>query len=89
YQLFWTVVFIGLVLAGVALLSVRHQPLQTESSQAALPTLFRQLKAHRELLRLFPIYFLNNLANALPATLFVFFVSDYLQLADEQGLFLL
>lgn len=89
YQLFWTVVFIGLMLAGVALLSVRHQPLQTESSQAALPTLFRQLKAHRELLRLFPIYFLNNLANALPATLFVFFVSDYLQLADEQGLFLL
>ena len=36
-----------------------------------------------------PAYFLNNLANALPATLFVFFVSDYLQLEQYTGLFLL
>jgi len=89
YQLFWTVVLVALLLAGVALLKVRHQPLQRETSQQALLNLFKQLKTHRELLRLFPIYFLNNLANALPATLFVFFVSDYLELADQQGLFLL
>ena len=39
--------------------------------------------------RLLPAYFLNSLANALPATLFLLFVEHYLQLSDYMGLLLL
>lgn len=89
YQLFWMIVCMALLLAGVALLNVRQLPLSADRTGFSLPTILTQLKQHRELLSLFPIYFLNNLANALPATLFVFFVADYLQLEAQQGLFLL
>lgn len=90
YQLFWLVVFVSLLIAGVALRQVRQLDLIKPRSQpASLWTQVKQLKQHQALLRLFPIYFLNNLANALPATLFVFFVSDYLELEAEQGFFLL
>lgn len=89
YQLFWMIVCMALLLAGVALLNVRQLPLSADRAGFSLPTILTQLKQHRELLSLFPIYFLNNLANALPATLFVFFVADYLQLEAQQGLFLL
>lgn len=39
--------------------------------------------------RLLPAYFLNSLANALPATLFLLFVSEYLQRSAATGLLLL
>lgn len=89
YQVFWGVVCMALVLAGVALLQVRVLTTTIERPVVSLAHTLAQLVAHREVLRLFPIYFLNNLANALPATLFVFFVADYLQLEAQQGLFLL
>lgn len=38
---------------------------------------------------LLPAYFLNSLANALPATLFLFFVEHFLRLTDYMGLLLL
>ncbi len=38
---------------------------------------------------LLPAYFLNSLANALPATLFILFVEHFLQLSDYMGLLLL
>ena len=38
---------------------------------------------------LLPAYFLNSLANALPATLFLLFVEHYLQLSEYMGLLLL
>ena len=39
--------------------------------------------------KLFFAFFLNNLANALPATLFLFFVKYILDLEDKTGLFLI
>lgn len=39
--------------------------------------------------RLLPAYFLNSLANALPATLFILFVQGYLELEAQMGLLLL
>lgn len=39
--------------------------------------------------RLLPAYFLNSLANALPATLFLLFVEHVLQLTDYMGLLLM
>ena len=90
-NLFW--VFVGLLgLAGLSLLL--STPRLTMSSDrpsqpnpiAILRTIVKQQPI---LLKLLPIYLLNNLANALPATLFVFFVADYLQLDADKGLFLL
>ena len=52
-------------------------------------TLIKQLwQLHRQVFQIMPSYFLNNLANALPATLFLIFVSSYLQLEAQTGQFL-
>jgi len=42
-----------------------------------------------ETVAIMPSYFLNNLANALPAVLFVMFVSDTLKLKEDMGVLLL
>lgn len=52
-------------------------------------TALRLWSDHPQVFRIMPSYFLNNLANALPATLFILFVSDYLNLQEYTGLFLL
>lgn len=50
----------------------------------------RQLRKHSpQTFSLMPGYFLNNLANAIPATLFILFVSHYLQLEEQTGVFLI
>jgi len=51
--------------------------------------LIKQLwQQQRQVFQIMPSYFLNNFANALPATLFLIFVSDYLQLEQQTGQFL-
>ncbi|WP_038150341.1 MFS transporter [Thiomicrorhabdus chilensis] len=52
-------------------------------------TALRLWSEHPQVFHIMPSYFLNNLANALPATLFILFVSDYLKLEEYTGLFLL
>ena len=42
-----------------------------------------------QLFVIMPSFFLNNLANAFPATLFILFVSDYLDLSANTGIFLI
>ncbi|BCN94363.1 MFS transporter [Thiomicrorhabdus immobilis] len=68
--------------------------LPTLSSPFAKPiapwVLLKTLKdQHPNSFSIMPSYFLNNLANALPATLFLLFVADYLQLESQTGLFLM
>jgi Na+/melibiose symporter-like transporter len=46
------------------------------------------LRNNRPFARLLVAFFLNGLANGLPVTLFLMFVSDRLQLAEKAGLFL-
>ena len=46
-------------------------------------------KEHPQALVILKPYFLNNLANAIPATLFLIFVEDFLALKDQAGMFLL
>lgn len=89
FQLFWALVSVCLIGAGFALYLVKSLPPAAVRSHQPLLFTLRKLTQHIGLLRLLPIYFLNNLANALPATLFVFFVADYLQLESNQGVFLL
>lgn len=79
-----------LVLSGA--LIVQLKTLQAVSGtliKRPLQALWQLKNQQPHLLKLFPIYFLNNLANALPASLFVFFVADYLQLEEHKGIFLL
>lgn len=85
----------GLVLSalfGLTLMKnlvVPHLVLTTGHQQPALwlwQTLWNQ---HRWSLKLMPAYFLNNLANAFPATLFLLFVGKALQLDSDASLFLM
>jgi Na+/melibiose symporter-like transporter len=69
-------------------LSDKSQVAPTDSYQAW--SLLKYLYCHHpQAFSIMPAYFLNNLANALPASLFIIFVSDYLQLGGQQGLFLM
>ena len=101
-SVFISLVLAGLVLFKIDWLKPNHLNLTPSSantedvttnavtSKESIFTLTKQLwLEHRIVFSVMPAYFLNNLANALPATLFVFFVSDYLQLAEYTGLFLL
>lgn len=67
-----------------------NKPLKHE---APISQPFQQIKLIKQqyprALLLFPPYFLNNLANAIPATLFLIFVEQYLQLNEQAGVFLL
>lgn len=89
YRLFWWLVLALLLVSGMGLLMLGHLPLTPHRQQQGFISSLASLRQHPNLWRLFPIYFLNSFANALPATLFVFFVANYLQLAEHQGLFLL
>ena len=50
---------------------------------------FKRVWQDAQARHLWPAYFLNSLANALPATLFVLFVEHYLDLTAQTGLLLL
>ncbi|MGC9385468.1 MAG: MFS transporter [Hydrogenovibrio sp.] len=63
---------------------LRHQVSQPPA-RIHLSTLWRQ---HPWVFRIMPSYFLNNLANAFPATLFMFFVGYALGLEDQAGVLL-
>lgn len=87
--LFWLLT--GLFFLGMALLfNVKQLPFISHSSDVQAPwrTLKTLWKSEPAVFDIMPIYFLNNLANALPATLFLIFVADYLQLDADKGLFL-
>lgn len=88
--------FHGLALLGVAvavalpllgILAVWRVPEPAEFTRAAVP--WRQglnhLWANRPFRRLIVAFFLNGLANGIPATLFLFFVADYLGAEAMRG----
>jgi len=83
-------------LIGLALVSTIKSPTETPLPPST-PTpqkppssnLFQDIKNLRPAFRIIPIYFLNNLATALPAVLFIIFVTDYLALSDDKEQFLL
>jgi len=71
-----------------------HKAESSESvTESAIKHPLEQIKTikskHPEALLILPPYFLNNLANAIPATLFLFFVEQFLSLKDATGEFLL
>ncbi|WP_127471534.1 MFS transporter [Thiomicrorhabdus aquaedulcis] len=80
---------LGLWLSGRGKKSVAH-PTDTQNTTHQAWSLLKQLHQHSpQAFAIMPAYFLNNLANALPASLFIIFVTHYLQLQAQQGLFLM
>lgn len=92
FRLLYPLVSISLTLA-LALMLWRLRLLKQESSQRTASILkidtLRLIWRDPSSRTLLPAYFLNSLANALPATLFLLFVEHFLQLQGYMGLLLL
>ena len=92
FRLLYPLVSISLTL-GLAVLIWRLRLLQPAMQVDKKPILNLQawhlICTDQRSRRLLPAYLLNSLANALPATLFLFFVEHYLQLNSYVGLLLL
>lgn len=81
-------VALGTPLAVAAALWLAPEPRDYSRERLDLRAAIRALAANRWFLRLLAAYFVNGLANALPATLFLFFIGDLLG-APEAGWLLL
>lgn len=76
-------VMLGIMLIGIKEPAVRvSDPLSLEQTGSAI-------RSHNGLGHLFSAYFINNLANALPATLFLFFVERVIGAPEKTGFLLL
>jgi GPH family glycoside/pentoside/hexuronide:cation symporter len=83
-------VFVAVALPMTVLLAVRTvpEPIEIGVRREPLAVGFRHMAANRPFLRLVAAFLLNGLANGLPATLFLFYVSEVLQAPDQAGLIL-
>lgn len=80
--------FIVALFCGTAvLMTFAPSPLRKASVHAGLSSLAEPFRGRR-FRWLFAVFGINGIAAAIPATLFLFFVRDRLQLADQAGLFL-
>jgi len=79
-------VFIGLMLWRLRL---PVQPKKLPESRWIDKQAWLLIWRDRDSRRLLPAYFLNSLANAFPATLFIIFVERYLELSTQTGILLL
>lgn len=79
------VVAAGLVLfGGLAILRV-SEPKEYSVSRVSLGEGLRHMAANAPFTRLIAAYFINGLANGIPATLFLYFVSQILSAPDMRG----
>jgi len=78
-----------LPLSGAALLAVVPEPAPARAAPIAVRDGMRVLLANRPFRRLLAAYLFNGIANGLPSSLFLMFVSHRLQLGEMQGMFLL
>jgi glycoside/pentoside/hexuronide:cation symporter, GPH family len=88
-RLFAMAIGVGLpVLAALAWVLTPESPDRSVTT-VSLTDGFRSMAQNRPFLRLILAFLFNGLANGLPATLFLFFVGDRLQLPDKAGVFLI
>lgn len=78
-------VAIALPLFGVLAIVRVPEPRDASRSRLTLRQGLHFLGQNRPFLRLIAAFFLNGFANGIPATLFLYFVSDRLQLPDMRG----
>jgi len=79
------VVALGLVAFGGLAAWRVPEPTEYSVSKLSLGTGLRHMSANRPFLRLIAAYFINGLANGIPATLFLYFVSQVLASPDMRG----
>jgi len=89
YSLLFILFLIVLFSGSIWLINIPTLPIQNSQPIAPWIILKNLKQNHPRSFSIMPSYFLNNLANSLPATLFLIFVSDYLQLESQTGLFLM
>ena len=75
----------GLLVAGGLAVAMVPEPREHSIARLDLRDGLRAMAANRPFLRLIAAYFLNGLANGIPATLFLYFVSDRLGAPDMRG----
>jgi len=73
-----------LILGGIAVWIVL-EPVEYSISNVSLRQGFGHMAANRPFVRLIAAYFINGLANGIPATLFLYFVSDRLGAPEMRG----
>lgn len=78
-------VAITLPLFGIVTVIVVPEPKEHTRQRVDLKTGIGHLRRNRPFLRLIAAYFVNGLANGIPATLFLYFVSERLGLPDARG----
>ncbi len=80
-------IFIAILLPVGAIIAVfmAPEPVERITASTDLRAGFRHLAANRPFRRLLAAFFVNSLANGLPATLFLFFVADRLGAKDSAG----
>ena len=76
---------VGLPLAALIAFAFTPEPPDHSVRQLGLAASLAALRANKRFLRLLAAFFLNGLANGLPATLFLFFVSERLGAPDAAG----
>lgn len=79
------VLAVGLPLAGIAAARLVPEPIDRSTRSVGLSQSIRYIAANRPFLRLIAAFLLNGFANAIPATLFLYFVSQRLGAPDLRG----
>ncbi len=78
-------ILIGLPLFGAFAVSLTPEPIEHSRVRVDLKSGLSHLVRNRPFVRLIVAFFLNGLANGIPATLFLYFVSARLGLPDARG----
>lgn len=89
YRLLFVLFLVSLFSASVWLINLPTLPLKPIHAISPWQLLKNIKQQQPKVFSIMPSYFLNNFANALPATLFLVFVADYLQLESLIGGFLM
>jgi GPH family glycoside/pentoside/hexuronide:cation symporter len=79
------VVAVGLPLVGVVAARLVHEPADRSTRVVRISESIRYIAANRPFVRLITAFLLNGFANAIPATLFLYFVSQRLGAPDLRG----
>ncbi len=87
HGLAWVAVFIAIALpvAGLLAVAVVPEPVDISQRKLSLREGFRHLRANGPFLRLVSAFLLNSFANAIPASLFIYFVGQRLDAPAMQG----
>jgi glycoside/pentoside/hexuronide:cation symporter, GPH family len=79
------IIAISLPVSGLLAIWLVPEPIETSTRRLALKDSLGHLWRNRPFLRLLLAFFLNGFANGIPATLFLYFVSDRLGLPEARG----